>query len=129
MSCVPCSCIRDFLDPAVDGDPLLAADYELDARTVCRLTRVLDIVTPDSTRSMCFTKAYGSYAEVGYDVHTCDRLCAMCSCAFDTLSASDWPPKRTHGSYAVVVCGVHSFCVQCALTFLTCCDFGSCAQL
>jgi hypothetical protein len=59
-----CRSIRDYLDPAVDKDPRLAADYELDAKTVCRLTRVLDIVTPDSTRSMCFTKAYGSYAEV-----------------------------------------------------------------
>lgn len=66
-----CHSIRNYLEPDVDGDPAIAAAYELDAKTVCRLTRVLDIVTPDSTRSMCFTKAYGTYAEVSFCLFAC----------------------------------------------------------
>lgn len=56
--------IRSYLEPAIDAAVEQARPYLLDPKTVCRLTRVLDIVTPDSTRSMCFTKGYGMYAEV-----------------------------------------------------------------
>eukprot|EP00041_Stephanoeca_diplocostata_P025053 m.647756 g.647756 ORF g.647756 m.647756 type:complete len:381 (+) comp22659_c0_seq6:169-1311(+) len=59
-------CIRDYLDADIMTSSEAAKAYELDAKTLCRLTRMLDIVTPDSTSSNCFTKGYGSYAEVHF---------------------------------------------------------------
>lgn len=52
--------IRDFLDP----DPDLDLDqYLLPPKTLLRYGLILDIVEPDSRRSVCFTKNYGRYVE------------------------------------------------------------------
>jgi site-specific DNA-cytosine methylase len=55
--------MTNFLDKCFVADPAAAAEYMLPERMLCRFGRVLDVVTPTSRRSMCFTKAYGSFAE------------------------------------------------------------------
>uniref|UniRef100_A0A8C6HXM1 tRNA (cytosine(38)-C(5))-methyltransferase n=1 Tax=Mus spicilegus TaxID=10103 RepID=A0A8C6HXM1_MUSSI len=49
--------LKDFLE---DGD---TDEYLLPPKLLLRYALLLDIVTPTSRRSMCFTKGYGSYIE------------------------------------------------------------------
>lgn len=61
----PVNAIADYLEQALLVNPEQAKPHFLDARTLCRLTRIMDIVNAESRRSMCFTKGYGHFAEVG----------------------------------------------------------------
>uniref|UniRef100_A0AAJ7XJB3 tRNA (Cytosine(38)-C(5))-methyltransferase n=1 Tax=Petromyzon marinus TaxID=7757 RepID=A0AAJ7XJB3_PETMA len=60
--------LREFLDPDDDDDEAAPRRYARDSllvppRVLRRYGRLLDIVTPDSRRSNCFTGAYGRYVE------------------------------------------------------------------
>ena len=55
----PCEHLKEYLE-----DPSSSfADYKLPEKVFERYLPVLDIVTPLSTNSTCFTKSYGHYAE------------------------------------------------------------------
>ncbi|KAI9588915.1 tRNA (cytosine(38)-C(5))-methyltransferase isoform 1-T1 [Glossina fuscipes fuscipes] len=47
----------------LESDNLLSADFLVDQRTLDRRVLLMDIVTSNSTNTMCFTKAYAYYIE------------------------------------------------------------------
>ena len=51
--------IKDYLDPPSSG----LDEYQLSDKCLSKHAEVLDIVTPESTGSCCFTKSYGRYVE------------------------------------------------------------------
>ena len=62
------SSLKHFIN--MEDDPFLkhVQNLELDDKTLDRHGEILDIVTPESHTSCCFTKSYGRYAE-GTGVH------------------------------------------------------------
>uniref|UniRef100_A0A3Q2QB47 Uncharacterized protein n=1 Tax=Fundulus heteroclitus TaxID=8078 RepID=A0A3Q2QB47_FUNHE len=52
--------IQDFLQPQMNVD---MERYLLQPKTLLRYASILDIVQPQSRRSVCFTKGYGRYVE------------------------------------------------------------------
>jgi len=53
--------IGDFLDDPTTTDS--SATFELDEKTIRKHAEVIDVVTPESTNSCCFTKSYRRYVE------------------------------------------------------------------
>jgi len=56
-----CTRIRDYLEKGKDENYF--EEFMLPKKVLSKLALVLDIVTLQSERSCCFTKAYGHYAE------------------------------------------------------------------
>eukprot|EP01137_Pigoraptor_chileana_P015837 Opistho-2@5428 len=58
---VPCAPIASYLEEGASAAVIEAC--RIPAKIVCRSGGLFDIVTPQSVRSCCFTKAYGHYVE------------------------------------------------------------------